>query len=33
VAVWQHDEDDSRPRRAVEPLVFEALAPSARSYA
>jgi succinate dehydrogenase / fumarate reductase flavoprotein subunit len=41
VAVWRHADpaadrrdadDDGGPRRAVEPLVFEALSPSARSY-
>jgi succinate dehydrogenase / fumarate reductase, flavoprotein subunit len=32
VAVWQPAGDDGPPRRIVEPLVFESLPPSARSY-
>ena len=32
VAVWEFTGDDSKPRRQVEPLVFEEAKPSVRSY-
>lgn len=32
VAVWEHAGDGQPPRRHVEPLAFEALTPSERSY-
>jgi succinate dehydrogenase / fumarate reductase flavoprotein subunit len=32
VAAWQHTGDDCRPNRIVEPLVYESVKPSVRSY-